>query len=123
MDAHTGWVYVAHEELLLDKETGKKYTMERIEVPFLGGVRGYPGAENAPFEVPEHLRWNVEAGYAMLPDKQFVYDPNSGWMIDPNTGNYHDAYYGYKYDAATQTLLDENTGKRFSMSYEPVVEE
>ena len=122
VDAHTGWVYVAHEELLLDKETGKKYTMERIEVPFLGGVRGYPGVENAPFEVPEHLRWNVEAGYAMLPDKQFVYDPNSGWMIDPNTGNYHDAYYGYKYDAATNTLLDENTGNRFTMDYQPVVE-
>ena len=114
---------MAHEELLLDKETGKKYTMERIEVPFQGGVRGYTGMENSPFEMPEHLRWNVEAGYAMLPDTQFVYDPNSGWMIDPDTGNYHDAYYGYKYDAATQTLIDENTGKRFTMTYEPVVEE
>ncbi len=122
VDAHTGWVYVAAEEVLLDKETGKKYTMERVEIPYLAGVRGYPGMEQAPFEVPEHLRWNVEAGYAMLPDRQLVYDPNSGWMLDPDTGAYHDAYYGYKYDAATNTLLDENTGKRFTMDYQPVVE-
>lgn len=122
-DAYTGWAYDAAQELLHDEETGKYYTMERAEVPFLGGVRGYPGAEAAPFEMPEHLRWNVEAGYGMLPDKQFVYDPNSGWMIDPANGAYHDAYYGYLYDAATQTLLDENTGARYTMTYEPLVQD
>jgi hypothetical protein len=121
-DAYTGWVYVAGEELLMDEATGKKYTMDRVEVPFLAGVRGYPGQENPPFEVPEHLRWNVEAGYAMLPDKPYVYDPNSGWMLDPETGAYHDAYYGYKYVAETNTLLDENTGTSYTMDYQPVVE-
>ncbi len=121
-DAYTGWRYDAAGEYLVDDETGKIYTMEREEIPFLGGVRGYPGVEAAPFEMPEHLRWNVEAGYAMLPDRQLVYDPNSGWMIDPETGAYHDAYYGYKYDAATQQLVDENTGTRYTMTYAPVVE-
>ncbi len=122
VDAYTGWYYDAANDYLVDRENNKFYTMERVEIPFLGGVRGYPGAESAPFEMPEHLRWNVEAGYGMLPDKQYVYDPNSGWMIDPDTGAYHDAYYGYKYDAETQTLLDENTGNRYTMTYEPVVE-
>ncbi len=121
-DAYTGWRYDAATELLVDDESGKKYDMQRNEVPFLAGVRGYPGAEVAPYEHPEHLRWNVEAGYAMLPDKPYVFDPNSGWMLDPENGAYHDAYYGYLYDSATGTLLDENTGNRFTMSYEPVVE-
>ena len=121
-DLWTGWRYDSAQNLLVDDATGDVYTMEREPVKFIHGIRIYPGVENAPYEVPDHLRWNVEAGYAMLPDRQFVYDPNSGWMIDPDTGNYHDAYYGYLYDASTQTLLDENTGNRYSMSYEPLVQ-
>lgn len=121
-DLWTGWRYDSAQNLLVDDATGDVYTMEREPVKFIHGIRIYPGVETAPYEVPDHLRWNVEAGYAMLPDRQFVYDPNSGWMIDPDTGNYHDAYYGYLYDASTQTLLDENTGNRYSMSYEPLVQ-
>ena len=43
-------------------------------------------------------------------------------MIDPETNLYHDAYYGWLYDAATANLVDEATGKRYNMSYEPVEE-
>ncbi len=32
VDAHTGWYYVAAENCLMDKATGKKYTMEREEI-------------------------------------------------------------------------------------------
>ena len=105
----------------MDDETGKMYTMEREEIPFLAGVRCYPG-QDAPYEVPEQLTWNKEKGFAQLGDKPYVYDPNSGWMLDPETGAYHDAYYGWLYDAATANLVDEATGKRYDMSYAPIEE-
>ena len=35
---------------------------------------------------------------------------------------YHDANYGYLYDAAQGNLLDEATGKRYDMSYAPIEE-
>ncbi len=120
-DAYTGWRYDSASECLVDDETGKMYTMEREEIPFLAGVRCYPG-QDAPYEVPEQLTWNKEKGFAQLGDKPYVYDPNSGWMLDPETGAYHDAYYGWLYDAATANLVDEATGKRYDMSYAPIEE-
>ncbi|MBC2890251.1 molybdopterin-dependent oxidoreductase [Gordonibacter massiliensis (ex Traore et al. 2017)] len=120
-DAHTGWRYDAANECLVDDETGKMYTMEREEIVFAAGVRCYPG-QAAPFEVPENLTWNVEAGYATLGDLPYVYDPNSGWMLDPDNGAFHDANYGWLYDAATGHLVDESTGKHYDMSYAPVEE-
>lgn len=120
-DAYTGWRYDAADECLVDDETGKRYTMEREEIIYLGGVRCYPG-QAAPYDVPEQLSWDAEKGCAVLPGKPYVYDPNSGWMIDPETNLYHDAYYGWLYDAATANLVDEATGKRYNMSYEPIDE-
>ncbi len=43
-------------------------------------------------------------------------------MIDPETNVYHDANYGYAYDPTAQNLIDMATGKRYSMSYEPIDE-
>ncbi len=120
-DAYTGWRYDAANECLVDDETGKMYTMERVEIPFVAGIRCYPG-QAAPYEVPEQLTWNTEKGYATLGDKPYVYDSNSGWMIDPETGAYHDAYYGWLYDAATANLVDESTGQRYDLSYSPIEE-
>ena len=97
------------------------YTMDRQEIKFVAGIRCYPG-QAAPYEVPANLTWNAELGYAVLGDKPYAYDPNSGWLMDPETGAYHDANYGYIYDAEQGNLLDEATGKRYSMSYEPLGE-
>ncbi len=119
IDPHTGWRYDGNEECLVDDATGKKYTMEREEIVYVAGVRAYPG-QAAPYEVPEQLTWNQEKGYAVLGDKPYVYDPNSGWMLDPETGAYHDAYYGWLYDGAGNCLVDEATGNRYDMSYNPI---
>lgn len=119
-DAYTGWRYDAAGECLVDDATGKLYTMDREEIVVVAGVRCYPGAAAAPFEVPENLTWNAEAGCAVLGDLPYVYDPNSGWLLDPESGAFHDAYYGWLYDAATGNLIDEATGKRYDMSYAPV---
>ena len=43
-------------------------------------------------------------------------------MIDPATNVYHDAYYGWAYDPTTNGLIDEETGKRYTMSYEAIEE-
>ena len=119
IDPHTGWRYDGNEECLVDDATGKKYTMDREEIVYVAGVRAYPG-QAAPYEVPEQLTWNQEKGYAVLGDKPYVYDPNSGWMLDPETGAYHDAYYGWLYDGAGNCLVDEATGNRYDMSYNPI---
>lgn len=121
IDAYTGWRYDAANECLVDDATGTMYTMDRQEIKFVSGIRCYPG-QAAPYEVPANLTWNAELGYAVLGDKPYAYDPNSGWLMDPETGAYHDANYGYIYDAEQGNLLDEATGKRYSMSYEPLGE-
>ena len=121
VDAHTGWYYVAAENCLMDKATGKKYTMEREEIAELAGIRLYPG-QDAPYAVPEQLTWDREKGYARLGDKPYIYNPESGWLIDPATNVYHDAYYGWAYDPTTNGLIDEETGKRYTMSYEAIEE-
>lgn len=121
IDAYTGWRYDAANECLVDDATGTMYTMDRQEIKFVAGIRCYPG-QAAPYEVPANLTWNAELGYAVLGDKPYAYDPNSGWLMDPETGAYHDANYGYIYDAEQGNLLDEATGKRYSMSYEPLGE-
>ena len=33
---------------------------------------------------------------------------------------YHDANYGYRYDAAGQCLVDDATGAKYDMSYNPL---
>mgnify|MGYP006867964151 FL=1 len=105
----------------MDKATGKKYTMEREEIAELAGIRLYPG-QDAPYAVPEQLTWDREKGYARLGDKPYIYNPESGWLIDPATNVYHDAYYGWAYDPTTNGLIDEETGKRYTMSYEAIEE-
>ena len=119
-DAYTGWRYDGNAQCLVDDATGKKYTMEREEIVEVCGIRCYPGYETAPYEFPANLTWDSEKGYARLGDKPYAYDPNSGWMMDPATGAYHDANYGYMYDGAQGCLVDLESGKRYSMSYEPM---
>ena len=86
------------------------YTMDREEIPFVAGVRCYPG-QAAPYEVPANLTWNAEAGYATLGELPYVYDPNSGWLMDPETLAYHDANYGYLYDAAQRQPARRGNGQ------------
>ena len=72
--------------------------------------------------MPEQLTWDREKGYARLGHKPYIYNPESGWLIDPATNVYHDAYYGWAYDPTTNGLIDEETGKRYTMSYEAIEE-
>ena len=49
-----------------------------------------------------------------------VYNPESGWLIDPENGDFHEMWYGWRYDGATGDLVDDATGTHYTMSYEPV---
>lgn len=122
-DPYTGWLYDAEKELLLDEETGVYHDMEtREEVPFLAGIRLYPGKEPA-CEMPESLVWD-ERGYATFPGKDnLVYNAETGWLIDPETDVYYDIWRGYAYDPERNQLLDEATGDYYTMEYEPVAAE
>ncbi len=117
-DVGHGWAYDPEKELLLDQATGVYHNMEDFgEVPFIAGVRGYPG-QDAPFEVPEGLVWNKDLGYAVREGDDTgseVYDPGSGWMIKADDGVFHDVVHDWAYDPNLQLLLDESTGTYHDM--------
>ena len=116
-DAYTGWRWDAPTNRLVDDKTGQQYDMERNPLYFHGNVQIFPGTAEAPFAVPATLVWNAEKGAAMLAGREdIVLNPASGWMEDV-AGNLYDANYGYRYDAATQHLVEDATGRQFDMSY------
>ena len=45
----------------------------------------------------------------------------SGWLINPRTKGYHDAHTGWRYDAANECLVDDETGKMYTMEREEIV--
>ncbi len=118
-DSYTGWRYDDRQECLVDDKTGKMYTMDRDEIVFAAGVRCFPG-DAAPYEVPEQLTWDAQAGYAKLGELPYVYDPESGWLLDPDNGAFHDAYYGWLYDGESGHLIDPETGTHYDLEYQPV---
>ena len=126
-DLHSGWVYDAEKELLLDEETGKYYDFERNEVPFLAGIRLYPGLEAAPYDLPagSDVTWDAAKGYATKASaagEGKIFDSASGWLVGIDDGVWYDAYYGYAYDPDAQNLIDMASGQRYDMEYQPIYE-
>ena len=104
-DAHTMWRFDPATNLLVDDETGTTYDMQRRRAQYWGSILCYPGLEEAPYELPESVTWDVNNGVGMAFGKP--YDSNSGWCIDPETNVYYDSFTGYSYDATNDVLLDE----------------
>ena len=112
-DAYTGWRYDGDAQCLVDDETGKRYTMDRQEIFYIGSVQCFPG-QAAPYEIPGLVQWDMEKGAGFLDGH--VYDPASGWVVDFDTNVYYDAYTGFAYDAEAGNLVDMQTGKRYDMN-------
>ena len=43
------------------------------------------------FDIPDGVKWDMAAGYAMKPDHpEYYYDPTSGNLVDFETGKHYD---------------------------------
>ena len=71
-------------------------------------------------EVPEGYEWVWQNNALYQKDTHFRLD-ESGWLINPRTKGYHDAYTGWRYDAANECLVDDETGKQYTMDREEIV--
>ena len=124
-DAYYGYAYDPEAENLIDMETGQRYDMEYQPIYEVAGYRVYPGTE-AYFEVPEGIVWDVEKGYATAEGpigEGKIYDPESGWLVGIEDGYWYERWYGYAFDPTDNTLLDLETGARYTMEYEPIAAE
>ncbi len=72
-------------------------------------------------EVPEGYEWCWQNNALYQKGTEYRYD-ESGWLIDPKDKSYHDAYYGYRYSAAEECLVDDATGRKFTMEYQEIKE-
>ena len=82
--------------------------------------------EPIPFEKPEPAE-AVPEGYEWVWQSNTLYQKGthfrldeSGWLINPRTKGYHDAYTGWRYDPASELLVDDATGKSYTMDREEV---
>ena len=124
-DAYYGYAYDPEAENLIDMETGQRYDMEYQPIYEVAGYRVYPGSE-AYFEVPDGIVWDVEKGYATAEGpigEGKIYDPESGWLVGIEDGYWYERWYGYAFDPTDNTLLDLETGQRYTMEYEPIAAE
>ena len=83
--------------------------------------------EPIPFEKPEPAE-AVPEGYEWVWQSNTLYQKGthfrldeSGWLINPRTKGYHDAHTGWRYDAANECLVDDETGKMYTMEREEIV--
>lgn len=83
--------------------------------------------EKIPFEAPEPV-CEVPDGYTYVWQNQSLYQKGtsfkldeSGWLINPRTKAYHDAYTGWRYDSASECLVDDETGKLYTMDREEII--
>ncbi|HIW77493.1 MULTISPECIES: molybdopterin-dependent oxidoreductase [Gordonibacter] len=71
-------------------------------------------------EVPEGYEWVWQNNTLYQKDTHFRLD-ESGWLVNPRTKGYHDAYTGWRYDAANECLVDDETGKMYTMDRDEIV--
>ncbi len=71
-------------------------------------------------EVPEGFEYVWQNNGLYQKDTHFKLD-ESGWLINPRTKGYHDAYTGWRYDAANECLVDDATGKMYTMDRDEIV--
>ena len=80
---------------------------------------------HVPFEAPE-VEEAPEGFYRVCQDGQLYQEgthfrlDESGWLVNPRTKGYHDAYTGWRYDPASELLVDDATGKSYTMDREEV---
>ena len=70
--------------------------------------------------VPEGYEWVWQSNTLYQKGTHFRLD-ESGWLINPRTKGYHDAHTGWRYDAANECLVDDETGKMYTMEREEIV--
>ena len=87
--------------------------MEYEEIHFVNGIKAYPGAEAAPYELPQGVEWDAEQGVGVA--FGHPYNPESGWCMGDD-GYYYDVYTGFAYIAAENALCDMSTGYRFDVT-------
>ena len=80
---------------------------------------------HVPFEAPE-VEEAPEGFYRVWQNGQLYQEgthfrlDESGWLVNPRTKGYHDAYTGWRYDPASELLVDDATGKSYTMDREEV---
>ncbi len=123
VDAYTGWRYDANQDCLVDVSTGTKYDMNRNEITEIAGIRTYPG-QDAPYEIAgQALVWDKEKGYATFAGAKGegkIFNPDTQWVIGLEDNVYYDQHRGYAYDPTDNTLVDMETGLRYTMNYEQI---
>ena len=72
------------------------------------------------FEVPEGYDWCWQDNQLYQKGTFFRYDA-SGWLVNPRNKSYYDAYTGWRYDADSQCLVDDATGKIYDMNRQEIV--
>ena len=77
-------------------------------------------APQPEIEVPEGYEWQWQNNTLYHKATNYRLD-ESGWLINPITKGYHDATYGYRYDADRECLVDDATGNMYNMDYTPYV--
>ena len=70
-------------------------------------------------EVPEGYYWVWQNDGIFQKDTHFKLD-DSGWLINPRNKAYYDPYTGWRYDAANECLVDDETGKQYTMDREEI---
>ena len=71
------------------------------------------------FEVPEGLTWDKQRKVAYQESTGYIYDPETGWLAS-DEGVWYDVYSGYAYDPDADNLVDEATGKRYTLDLEEI---
>ena len=123
IDAYTGWRYDAADECLVDDATGTMYTMDRQEIEVRRGhpLLSRPGCSLRGSREPElverraWLRGSRRQALRLRSEQRLAHGPENRRLSCANC-------HGYIYDAEQGNLLDEATGRRYSMSYEPLGE-
>ena len=108
---HTATGYKLYEatsgNVLVDYENKKFYSLEdpTVEVE----------APKPDFQVPPGFKWDPFIKQVIHPKSGYVYDMNSGWLIDMETGVYHERTTLRAFDPNVNALVDEKTGKYYSL--------
>ena len=102
----TGFRYLA-----LD---GVNYLVDEANDVFYDFSGAQVATPAAPVEVPEGLKYDYFRQKVVEPSTGFYLDA-SGWLIDEATSSYYERYTLRKYDSALNVLVDQETGKFYSM--------
>ena len=121
-DAASGWMIgkdngayyqygTGYRYLALD---GVNYLVDEANDVFYDFSGAQVATPAAPVEVPEGLKYDFFRQKVVEPSTGYYLDA-SGWLIEESTGSYYERYTLRKYDATLNVLVDQQTGKFYSM--------